>query len=133
MSEENLEQRTEWRNLAPALVRQRLIIEAYTREIVKPDAMEDFLVKLADVVRMEILSGPYAYSAHELGFGGWVHWRTSGAHIYSYPKESPFGVIDHPLLTVDVYTCKPLDPEKVVEFTRDYFRTLDIVWKEIEV
>jgi DNA-binding Lrp family transcriptional regulator len=36
------------------------------------------------------------YSAHEDGYGGWIHWKTSGAHFYSY-HENPS------LFTVDCY------------------------------
>ncbi len=123
----------EWRNLAPLLTRQRVLIEGITLEIVTPSQMEAYLLELAEVAKMEAINGPYAYSAHELGYGGWVHWRTSGAHIYSYPKEGPYGTLDNPLFTVDMYTCKPFDAYTVAEFTRDYFQTIEMVWKEIEI
>ena len=126
MVESKLEQATtQWRNLAPSLVRQRVVIEGLTERIVEPREMKDYLVALAKVADMEILSGPYAYSAHELGYGGWVHWRTSGTHIYSYPTNPP-------LFTVDMYTCKPFKPQEAVNFTNEYFKALEIVWKEIE-
>ncbi len=124
---------TTWRNLAPHLPRQRVLIEGTTIEIVTPDQMCAYLLELANVADMEVINGPYAYSAHELGYGGWIHWRTSGAHVYSYPAKLPFGVIEHPLVTVDMYTCKPFEPQRVVDFTMNYFQTVEIVWKEIEV
>ena len=124
---------TQWRNLAPALTRQRVLIEGTTLEIVTPPQMKAYLRELADVAQMEVINGPYAYSAHEPGYGGWVHWRTSGAHIYSYPTDSPFGRMEHPLFTVDMYTCKPFDPKTVAEFTRGYFQAVEMVWKEIEI
>jgi S-adenosylmethionine decarboxylase len=31
---------------------------------------------------------------------------------------------------VDIYTCKAFDPQKVLDFTREYFRTTEIVAKE---
>ena len=115
-----------WKNLAPDLVRQRVIIEATTPQIVTPNQMRSYLLKMAEVAEMQVLSGPYAYSAHEMGYGGWIHWKSSGAHIYSYPT-------DPPLLTVDIYTCKPFSVEKVVNYTGEYFDVIEIVWKEIEV
>lgn len=75
---------------------------------------------------MEVLSGPYAYIAHDMGYGGWIHWKTSGASVYSYPTKPA-------LLTVDCYTCKPFSAKEAAEFTKKYFNTLEIVWKEIEV
>ena len=113
----------EWRNLAPSLFRQRLMIEATTEKIAEQKQIEDYLVTLADVACMEIVSGPFAYSAHEMGYGGWIHWKSSGSHFYSYPTNPP-------LITVDIYTCKPFEVEKVARFTREYFKTIDIVWKE---
>lgn len=113
-----------WRNLAPFLTRQRAVIEATTENIAEPDQIRSYLSALAAITDMEILSGPFAYSAHEMGYGGWVHWKTSGAHVYSYPTQPP-------LLTVDIYTCKPFSLEKAVQFTRGFFNTKDVVWKEI--
>ena len=66
-----------WKNLAPALTRQRLIIEGTTKNIVEPEKIKSYLIELAKVTNMKIISGPYAYSAHELGYGGWIHWKTS--------------------------------------------------------
>ena len=120
-----------WRNLAPSIIRQRLIIEATTSRIVEPSQMINYLKELAHRTAMEILSGPFAGSAHELGYGGWVHWRTSGAHVYSYPAHPPEQ--SHPLLTVDTYTCKPFSVPDVVAFTQRYFSTREMVWKEIEI
>jgi len=115
---------TSWHNLAPNLVRQRVIIEATTETIVKPRAIRSYLSALARVTDMEIISGPFAYSAHECGYGGWVHWKTSGAHAYSYPTQPP-------LVTVDTYTCKPFSVSKAVQFTRGFFNTKEIVWNEL--
>lgn len=115
-----------WKNLAPGLVRQRVIIEGTTPQIVEPETIKKYLLELARVTEMEVLSGPFAYTAHEMGFGGWVHWKSSGSHFYSYPT-------DPPLFTVDIYTCKPFDPEAAAKFTKDYLTAGEIVWKEIEV
>ena len=75
---------------------------------------------------MENLSGPYAYTAHNMGYGGWIHWKSSGAAFYSYPTNPP-------LFTVDTYTCKPFSIIKVVEFTKGYFNAIDLVWQEVKV
>jgi S-adenosylmethionine decarboxylase len=113
-----------WRDLAPGLTRQRVIIEATTKSIVEPDAIKNYLSKLADVVGMEALSKPHAYSAHDMGYGGWIHWKTSGAAFYSYPTNPP-------LLTIDCYTCKPFSAENAARFTREHFDTIELVWKEV--
>ncbi|KKU47624.1 hypothetical protein A3D60_00010 [Candidatus Uhrbacteria bacterium RIFCSPHIGHO2_02_FULL_47_29] len=114
-----------WRNLAPDLVRQRLIVEGLTSKIVEPEQMKSYLLELANVAKMEVLHQPMAYSAHEMGYGGWVHWKSSGAHFYSYPTTPP-------LFTVDIYTCKPFSVSEVVYFTKKYFNVIEIVWREIK-
>lgn len=73
----------EWKNLAPNLVRQRVVIEGTTEKIVEPEQIKLYLDELAKVTKMEKLSGPYAYTAHDMGYGGWIHWKTSGAAFYS--------------------------------------------------
>lgn len=115
-----------WKNLAPNLVRQRLIVEATTEKIVEPEQMKTYLLELAKVTNMEVLNGPVAHTAHNMGYGGWIHWKSSGCHVYSYPTNPP-------LFTADVYTCKPFRIESVVELTKKHFGVLEIVWKEVEV
>lgn len=115
-----------WKNLAPSLIRQRLIIEGTTEKIIEPEQIKVYLLELAEVTEMEVLLEPVTNSAHEMGYSGWVHWKTSGAHFYSYNTEPP-------LFTVDIYTCKPFSVKKVVDFTKKYFKVIELVWKEIEV
>ena len=115
-----------WKNLAPNIIRQRVIIECTTKNIAEPDQIKDYLMKLADFTKMEVMSGPYTSNAHEMGWSGWIHWKTSGAAAYSYPG-------DPALFTVDCYTCKPFSAEKAAEFTRQYFNAIDLVFKEVEV
>jgi len=100
-------------------------VEGTTKDIVNPKQITSYLLNLAKVTGMEILSGPLVYSAHEMGFGGWIHWKTSGAAFYSYPTRPP-------LFTVDCYTCKPFSVKAMVKFTRDYFEPIELVWKEVE-
>jgi len=115
-----------WKNLAPNLVRQRIIIEGTTEKIVEPEQINKYLLELAKVCDMEVMSEPRAYSAHEMGYGGWIHWKSSGAAFYSYPTKPP-------LFTVDCYTCKPFSAEKVFEFTKKYFNAIECVYKEVKV
>ncbi|MBI5553329.1 MAG: S-adenosylmethionine decarboxylase [Candidatus Diapherotrites archaeon] len=112
------------KNLAPMLVRQRIIMEGTTEKIVGMAQIRSFLVALSQEVNMRPLSKPFAYPAEEMGFGGWIHWITSGCHFYSYPTSPP-------LFTVDAYTCKPFDPKKAAEFTKKYFNARELVWKEV--
>lgn len=121
---------SDWKNLAPNLVRQRVVVEATTENFINnPEIIADFLKKLTIKVGMIACSEPFVYTAHEDGWGAWQHWKTSGASFYTYPARCG----DRPLITLDCYTCKPFSAETVVIFMKEYFETTDIVWKEIEV
>lgn len=111
-------------NLAPDLVRQRVIIEATTPQVIDEKQIAEYLVALSKELKMRPLSKPFTYPAENMGFGGWIHWITSGAHVYSYTTQPP-------LVTVDAYTCKPFSAEKAAEFTRKFFNAIELVWKEV--
>ncbi len=120
----------EWKNLAPKLVRQRLIIEATTDVFIDDmNQISEYLKQLTTVVGMTAMQDPFVYTAHEDGYGAWQHWKTSGASFYTYPARNG----DKPLLTLDCYTCKPFNVEKAVSFTKNFWNTTEIVWKEVEV
>ena len=78
-----------WKNLAPNLIRQRIIIEGTTEKIVEPEQIKSYLLAIADICKMEVLSDPKAYTAHDMGYGGWIHWKSSGAAFYNYPTNPP--------------------------------------------
>jgi S-adenosylmethionine/arginine decarboxylase-like enzyme len=115
-----------WKNLAPQLIRQRVIIEGTTEKIVESEQIKSYLRELAKITDMEVLSEPVVYSAHDMGYGGWIHWKYSGAAFYSYPTNPP-------LFTVDCYTCRPFSADKAAKFTEKYFNAIELVWKEVEV
>ncbi len=121
----------EWKNLAPGLVRQRVVIECTTPTLVGPEEIKRYLSELSRLVKMHPLSEPFAYPATSpsgkfMGWGGWIHWVTSGAHVYSYTTEPS-------LFTVDAYTCKPFSIEAAAEFTKKFFKTLKLVYKEVDI
>jgi len=105
--------------LVPDLCRQRVVIELLTNLIPSKEELETYLTRLSEVSGMTPVDGPYIYPCGELGFGGWIHWTTSGAHIYSYPPKKTG--TDKSLVTVDSYTCKPFDTTKVFDFTKNFF------------
>lgn len=115
-----------WKNLAPELLRQRIVIEGTTEKIVEPEQIKSYLLALAEITKMEVLSPSEAHSAHNMGYGGWIHWKSSGAAFYSYPTNPP-------LFTVDCYTCRPFSSQEAAEFTRKYFNAIELVFKEVDV
>lgn len=113
-----------WKDLAPALIRQRIIIEWISKEIIKPNEISEFLDLFAEHVWMEKVSGPFVYSAHEMWYGGRIHRKSSWWVFYSYPTNPP-------LFTLDAYTCKPFNPAQAALFTKKHFNAIELVRKEI--
>jgi hypothetical protein len=127
-----MENKTTYKNLAPLLCRQKVTIEANLDRLVGEDELKDYLLKLSKVVDMQLLEPPTAHPAIKndqlVGYGGWAHWVTSGCAIYSYDKEftkSGFYLID-----IECYTCKPFSLKKAVEFTKNYFKPIEISYRE---
>jgi S-adenosylmethionine decarboxylase len=111
-----------FQDLAPAIHRQRLVVEGYPTFVITDEHIKEYLQKLSVVTDMVTIIEPVTHVSEMYGWAGWIHWETSGAHFYSWERPIEF-------FSVDIYTCKAFDPETVVEFTREYFRTTEIVAK----
>ena len=112
-----------YRDLAPMITRQRLVVEGYPTFRITDEHIKDYLSQLSVVTDMITLIEPVTHVSDLYGWAGWIHWETSGAHFYSWERPVTF-------FSVDIYTCKAFDPAKVVAFTERYFRTTHIVAKE---
>lgn len=107
------------RDLAPEIFRQRLVIEGTCRRAVTADDVSRYLKDLSTVCGMRTLIEPVTHRSEKYGWAGWIHWETSGAHLYAW---------DHPLFfSVDVYTCKAFDAPEAVHFTRVFFDAPEII------
>ena len=69
---------------------------------------------------MRTLTRPVTHRSERYGWAGWTHWETSGAHFYAWEQPLLF-------FSVDIYTCKAFDPDRVIDFTAEYFDTNNIV------
>jgi S-adenosylmethionine decarboxylase len=116
-------QDTPYKDLAPSILRQRLVVEGYPTFVITDEHIKDYLKKVSDLTEMTTLIEPVTHSSDKYGWAGWIHWETSGAHFYAWEQPVLF-------FSVDIYTCKAFDPQKVVEFTKEYFKTTEITAKE---
>lgn len=114
---------TEWQDLAPAITRQRLVIEGTPREPIADGRIRRYLSELSSVCGMKPLMEPATHRSDTHGWAGWIHWENSGAHFYAW---------DEPMLffSVDIYTCKRFDAVAATKFTRDFFDAVEVVAKE---
>lgn len=114
---------TNLNNLAPMIYRQRLVIEGHPSAPITDEHIKDYLSKLSGVLNMKTVLDPVTHKSDKYGWAGWIHWETSGAHFYAW---------DQPVLffSADIYTCKPFEVSKAVEFTKDYFKATQLGYKE---
>jgi len=115
------------KDLEPRIFRQRLIIEGHYNTEIDGKNIREFLNKLSKVLEMRIFSGPYSWppdkwehpevKLHELN--GFVAWTESGCHVYAWRFCKFF--------TVDIYSCKSFSIEEVIKFTKDFFKSEDLI------
>lgn len=111
------------KDLAPDILRQRLVIEGYPATTIGDEKIRDYLSKLSEVIDMKRLMEPATHRSDRFGWAGWIHWETSGAHFYAWEQPKLF-------FSVDIYTCKAFDPGVAIEFTRRFFDTSEIEGKD---
>lgn len=112
------------RDLCPDIIRQRLIVEWIVDHNITEEQIKKYLVRIGEITQMIILTDPVTHKSDKYGRSWWVHRETSGAHFYA--RTQP-----HKFFSVDMYTCKAFDPEAIVKFTKEYFKTLEIEYKEV--
>jgi hypothetical protein len=112
-----------YRDLAPTICRQRLVIEGYPAFVIIDNHIKEYLSKLSDKLDMKTLIEPVTHCSDRFGWAGWIHWETSGAHFYAWEDHLLF-------FSVDIYTCKPFDPQIAIDFTKDYFKATGMAFKE---
>ena len=109
-------------DLAPMILRQRLVIEGIPARPLTAEQIRCYLVALGDVCDMVVLTEPVTHRSDKFGWAGWVHWETSGTHLYAWEQPLLF-------FSVDIYTCKAFDPARAVAFTEASFSASTIVAK----
>ena len=112
------------KDLAPKIHRQRLIIEGNCKNLISSSQIKEYLSKLSIQLKMKTLIEPITHQSDKYGWAGWIHWETSGAHFYAWDKPTPF-------FSVDIYTCKKFDDKTAIDFTKEFFKTTDLVSKSV--
>jgi S-adenosylmethionine decarboxylase len=101
-------------DLAPAIYRQRCVVEGIPSQAITPEQIRGYLSALSRVTAMHVIREPETSFCGEFGWAGWIHWSTSGAHFYAWDQPQLF-------FSVDAYTCKAFDPGMVTAFTAEFF------------
>ncbi len=111
------------KDLAPNILRQRLVIEGYPAKVISDTQIKSYLLELSEKLKMKTLLEPVTHRSDKFGWAGWIHWESSGAHFYAWEQPVLF-------FSVDIYTCKAFDRKTAVEFTSEFFDTKTVEFKE---
>lgn len=112
------------RDLAPDIVRQRLLIEGlYEREITRED-VEHYLIGIAAHLSLRTYGSPIVHApggagkdANE-GFDAFIPLIDSGISLYVWSKRRFFAAV--------LFTCKAFDEQAALAFTREFFGAKDL-------
>ena len=121
-SEVKQQEQTYYHDLAPQVLRQRLVVEGYPSMPITDDNIKDYLCRLSDLIGMKTLLDPVTHRSDLYGWAGWIHWETSGAHFYAWEQPLLF-------FSVDIYSCKAFDVQSALAFTQGYFQASKLCHK----
>jgi S-adenosylmethionine decarboxylase len=106
-------------DLAPDIVRQRLLIEGYFTTDVDQAAIERYFDGLTSALELRAYGSPTIFAPAGLGreenqgYDAFVPLIDSGISLYVWSQPR--------FLSVVVFTCKRFDADRAVDFTRDFF------------
>ena len=103
------------KDLAPDIVRQRMVVEGTLHLTFSPLEMVGYCVEITKVLGMTAVSSPICNHDPAYGLCAYMHWKESGMHIYGWDNRKP------PFFSIDIYTCKDFKEKRVVEFTKGFF------------
>jgi len=115
------------KDLAPSITRQRLLLEAtYTIDVSRQE-VSDYLFGLAEKLQLRVYGDPIIHSPggegreENQGFDAFIPLIDSGIALYVWSNAK--------FLSCVLYTCKAFSNEDALAYTKDFFKTEDIVFK----
>ena len=112
------------RDLAPQIVRQRLLIEGLYTVDVDRQAVESYLLGVAAHLGLRTYGSPIIHAPGGLGkdmnegFDAFVPLIDSGISLYVWSSVKLFATV--------IFSCKAFDTEKALQYTSDYFRAAEM-------
>ena len=108
------------KNIAPAILRQRLLMEGFFTQEVTRDVVSDYLYGVAAHLGLRTYGEPTIFSPSGMGkeenqgFDAFIPLIDSGISAYIWSKDKFFSII--------IYTCKNFDAKAALIYTKDYFQ-----------
>jgi len=112
------------KDLAPDIVRQRLLIEGLYSKAIDRAAVEAYLIGVASHLGLRTYGQPIVHapggegSAENQGFDAFIPLIDSGISLYVWSEKQFFAAV--------LFTCKRFDVSAALNFTRQYFAASDI-------
>tara|TARA_Y100000817_G_scaffold269453_1_gene227029 strand:- start:2836 stop:3213 length:378 start_codon:yes stop_codon:yes gene_type:complete len=117
-----------FKDLAPMITRRRLVIEGLINNNLTNSIIVDYMNNLSNVMNMTIVTNPKTNYVNEYGWSAYMSWKESGMHVYTWEETN-----ERPnFISIDIYTCKDFDLDKVIDFTKKSFKDYltEITWRE---
>lgn len=114
-------------DLAPDIVRQRLLIEGRYSVTVDKSKVENYLIELAAHLTLRTYGNPIVHAPSGAGkddnegFDAFMPLIDSGISLYVWSKKQFFAVV--------LFTCKAFDTERALQFTRSYFGATELEYR----
>jgi S-adenosylmethionine decarboxylase len=112
------------KNIAPDIIRQRLLIEGYYNIDISEDAIKEYLHGIARHLDLRTYGEPVIYSPspemgkeENLGFDAFIPLIDSGISLYIWSRAGFFSII--------LYTCKSFNEISAVDYTKEFFKCDD--------
>jgi S-adenosylmethionine decarboxylase len=107
------------RDLAPGILRQRLLIEGYFTKAVGRASVESYLTGVAAALELKTYGPPIVHDPAGLGkpenqgYDAFIPLIDSGISLYVWSSPKFFAAV--------LFTCKRFDVERALDFTRAHF------------
>lgn len=112
------------RDLAPAITRQRLLLEGYYSADIDEATIRKFLCDLPAALELRtyreatVFAPGGAGSDSNEGFDAFIPLIDSGISLYVWTS--------HRFLALVLFTCKSFDTARAVSFTHDFFHMTEV-------
>lgn len=116
------------RDLAPDILRQRLLLEGYYTVPVDRHAVEGFLTGIAATLELRTYGTPIVHAPDGIGkpenqgFDAFIPLIDSGISLYVWSARRFFAAV--------LFTCKAFEVPKALEYTRRYFGARELEHRE---
>lgn len=115
------------RNIAPGIIRQRLLIEGFYSASVGKKEIRAYFKKITSGLGLKMYGKPIIFSPGGMGkkenqgYDAFVPLIDSGISLYVWANAKFFSAV--------IYTCKGFDEKKAVALTRKFFKSKESVYE----